>query len=128
MNANKQTLTSDDQLSKKVTRVVNLDETEITVTKTKLENCFLKHEKALNSGSDWKTPLGLIITIILVFLTTEFNKNFMGVEKDSWIAIFIIILIISVVWLIKSCVSKYQNRGENIDTLIQHIMGTKTKV
>ena len=74
-----------------------------------------------------ETPLGLIITIILVFLTTEFNKNFMGLGKDSWMAIFFIILVISIAWLIRSCVLKYQNRKENIDMLIQKIMGTKTR-
>jgi len=125
--SDKSTVTSDETLSKKITRVVNLDETEITVTETKLENCFLKHKKALDSGSDWKTPLGLIITIILVFLTTEFNKDYLGFGKDTWKAIFFGILCISVLWFLKSCVSRYQNRKENIDTLIEKIMGTKTR-
>lgn len=127
MTNNQSTVTADKQFSKKITRVANLDETEITVTKTKLENCFLKYKKALESGSDWKTPLGLIIAIILVFLTAEFNKDFLGFKKDAWTAVFFIMLCVSIGWLLISCVSRYQNRKENIDSLIQKIMGAQTK-
>lgn len=125
MSNNQLIVTADEKLSKKVTRIANLDEVEITVTKTKLENYFLKHKKILESGSDWNTPLSLVITILLVFLTAEFNKNFLGLSKDTWIAVFLIMLCLSIGWFLKSCISKYQNRNKNIDSLIQTIMGKK---
>ncbi len=117
----KNSLTTNPDVSKKITHYQNLDDNQITIMESKLENILLKHKSAIESGSDWKTPLGIMITIILVFSTADFTKAFLGVDKSTWKAGFIIILIISTCWLFVSLKKRYDNRKNTIWSLIQRI-------
>lgn len=121
------TITANSDISRKITRYQNLDDNEIVITETRLENILMKHEQALGSGNDWKTPFGLIISIILVFLTAEFNKNFLGINKEMWGSLFIVVLIGSLIWLSKSLLLKYRNRNTNRTSLICSIKNEKRK-
>jgi len=114
-------LKSDSEITRKITRYQNLDDNEIIITESKLENILIKHSRALRAGSDWKTPSGLIIAIIATFLTTEFNKNFLGFSAQIWCAFFIFIFFGSIIWFFRSLCLVIVHRKQNIKTLIKLI-------
>lgn len=120
-------ISTSNEVSGKVTRVQNLDECQIIITETKLENILMKFKEALISGSDWKTPLGLDITIIIVFLTADFNKTFLGFSSFVWQALFILILILSTIWLFWSIYKKVVNRNMTIEKLITKIKNEEAR-
>jgi hypothetical protein len=127
INNTQTTITDNPEISRTITRYQNVDENEIVITESKLENILMKHSNALTAGSDWKTPLGLIIAIIIVFLTTEFNKNFLGLQPTVWQAIFIICLFLSCGWLLSSIISKIKHRNENLGKVIGLIKNSERK-
>lgn len=128
-NSNVQTtITDNPEISRTITRYQNIDENEIVITESKLENLLMKHNGALAAGSDWKTPLGLIIAIVTVFLTAEFNKDFLGLKPPIWQAIFIISLPLYFFWLCYSLYSKFVNRNESLEKLIGLIKNSERKI
>lgn len=73
----------------------------IEITEDKLENILLKHLNKLNKVKAWLTPLSLFITILIVLLSAEF-KLFLGIEKEVWKALFLILVVLTLVWTIIS--------------------------
>lgn len=120
-NSNETTIKDNTEISRKIIRFYNLNENEITITESKLENILLKHSKALKEGRDWKTPLGLMTTILILFPTTEFNKDFLNIKPFVWEAFFLLLLVISIIWLFKSLWSLWLHRKENLGSLIGKI-------
>jgi len=121
------TITDSPEISRTITRYQNVDENEIVITESKLENILMKHTNALRAGSDWKTPLGLIIAIVTVFLTSEFNKDFLGLKPPTWQAIFVISLLLCFCWFCSSLYSKFIHRNENLEKLIKLIKNSEKK-
>lgn len=76
----------------------------IEITEDKLENVLLKHLKNLRIIDSWLAPFTLFLTVLLTILTTEF-KTALGVTKETWNAVFLILLFGSLIWLIV-CVVK----------------------
>lgn len=128
MTNNQTTITDNPEVSRNITRYQNLDDNEIMITESKLENILLKHSEILKVGSDWKTPLGLIVAIITVFLTAEFNKDFIGIEPAGWEAIFIISLFSSLIWVCSSLYLKFRNRDQSITKLISLIKNQREEI
>lgn len=121
-NPNTTEIKTNSDVLRKITRVINLDDTEILITETKLKNILNEHKECMISGSDWKTPFGLIVTIFTVFSTTEFTKKLFGINNNTWEALFIFILIFSIIWFAFSICLKIKNRKRNnIDYLLQKI-------
>jgi len=77
----------------------NIKSDFIQITEDKLENILLKHLKKSNKVSAWITPLSLFVTIFLVVLTADF-KDFAGIEKSVWKAIFLISMVGTFIWTI----------------------------
>ena len=70
----------------------------IEITEDKLENILIKNSKYVDLKSKWLTPLSLLFTLVLSWFTTEF-KDFIGIPKYTWQALFIIAIISCLVWL-----------------------------
>lgn len=70
----------------------------IEITEDKLENILLKNHKYLEIKSSYINPLSLFSTFLLAKLTSNF-KDFIGISKNTWEAIFIIGIILTFVWL-----------------------------
>lgn len=121
MKKNENTITDNPKISRKITRYQNIDENEIVITESKLENILIKHKEIVSAGSDWKTPLGLIITIIMFFLTGNVNKSFLNIESSAWKLLFLITFLISIIWLIKSFWINWKNKKIDINCLISLI-------
>ncbi len=76
----------------------------IEITEDKLENILSRFISNLRKVQIWLTPLSLFITILISILTAEFNKEFIGISKEIWTAIFYICLVASFIWLIVSII------------------------
>ena len=91
------------------------------ITEDKLENILLKYLGKLNKVRGWLTPLSLCITILIVLLTAEF-KEFIGITKEIWNAVFILALIVTIIWTL---ISTYQaiicSKNSTISFLINEI-------
>lgn len=110
--------------SGKITQINNLDDNQISIMQSKLEKILLRYKECLGEGADWKTPLGIIITIILVFLTAEFKKLFIF-DGLVWEGFFLFVLIASLLWLLRSIINRFKSKCRDIDFLIRQIKGEK---
>lgn len=98
----------------------NLSQTVIITTEDKIKLCLLNHLKGLQEKNSWVTPSGLIITIILAFLTTNFKDWIFS--KYVWQAFFNIITIAFFIWLIVAVIKAF--RAKSIDDIIEEIKKT----
>ncbi|MFI2819284.1 hypothetical protein [Vreelandella piezotolerans] len=79
----------------------NLTAEVIEITSEKLELILREHLDCLAKENEWHAPLGILVTIILVILTTSFKQAF-GLSADTWSAIFVICAALSAFWLLKA--------------------------
>ena len=77
----------------------NTNQNLIRITEDKLENILTKHFISIAKKGEWKTPLGIVISIILALISTQFQDAFF-LKAAVWEAIFIISLALSSAWLI----------------------------
>ncbi|HBQ5668737.1 hypothetical protein G5630_14655 [Klebsiella quasipneumoniae] len=66
-----------------------------------LTNCLGR----ISSLNQWATPLGILVTLAVTMLTTNFKAFILS--ASVWEAMFWIITILNVVWLIKSIPYRY---------------------
>ena len=71
----------------------NLGQNVIVTTEDKIRLCLTKHLQRIEQKNSWAVPLGILLTILIIFPTTTF-KDFI-VSAEVWQAIFIISGIIS---------------------------------
>ena len=94
----------------------------IEITEDKLENILIKFLSDYRNSTGWLTPLGIFLSLLITFLTAEF-KEFIGISKDIWCAIFYVTLVISFIWTIISSILALLNFKK---TKIEHLI-TKIK-
>jgi hypothetical protein len=93
----------------------------IEITEDKLENILLKHLSKTSKTNSWITPLTLFLTILTIFLTADF-KDFAGIEKATWKAVFLVALISSFIWSIITGIGAIKNsKKSSIAFLIKEI-------
>lgn len=110
-----------DEFSKSMTVHKNVDQEIIITTADKIELVLTRTKDILTSKRDWWTPFGLLIAFITTFCTTDF-KDFLGLPKDTWKALFIFLTLGAFIWLILSIIKliKYWGKG-NLKTIIGQI-------
>ena len=79
----------------------NLGQEIILTTEDKMRLCLIEHLSRTERRNAWITPLGVLLTIVVVFPTTTF-RDFMLIEAETWKAMFMIAGILCAIWLIKS--------------------------
>ncbi|WP_342059142.1 hypothetical protein [Aeromonas sp. OTU364] len=79
----------------------NVTQEVVQITIDKLTLILNEHSLSQDKCSDWKTPLGISITIVIVLLTTDF-KTALSIEASAWKAIFIVSLVLCLGWLARS--------------------------
>ena len=97
----------------------------VVTTEDKLELCLMKHVKDLEDKNWWITPLGLFLTVLLTFLTTEF-KSFGWIKQETWQAIFIIAGAIFFVWLIVALKKSW--KAKTIKDILDEIKKSSLKI
>jgi len=87
------------QLIQKTSRVhFNLGQEIVITTEDKIRLCLTRHLSRIEKANAWVTPLGVLLTILVVFPTTSFQPFIFS--ADVWQAIFIISALLSFVWLV----------------------------
>jgi hypothetical protein len=79
----------------------NLGQEIIITTEDKIRLCLMKHLSQMEKRNAWIAPLGILLTIAIVFPTTTF-RDFFFLTADTWKAIFVISGLISAAWLIRT--------------------------
>lgn len=94
----------------------------IEITDDKLKLILSDFIKRIKKTHDWLIPFSILLTLLITFLTTEFSIDFLGISRSTWSTIFILIFIISVIWLFISafnCINK--KRLNTLENLIAQI-------
>ena len=95
----------------------NLGQNIITTTEDRIRLCMIEHLDRVGRRKSWTTPLGIFLTILVVFATTTF-KDFM-LNADVWEAIFSMGGLISFIWLL-GCANDART-DTSIDKIIEEI-------
>jgi hypothetical protein len=62
----------------------SLGEIIIISTEDKIELCLMKHLGDLENKRGWITPFGLLLTVFLTFLTTDFKDTVLTMLFTLW--------------------------------------------
>jgi len=95
----------------------NLSQQVIKITVDKLSLILHRHASSIEQRKSWVAPLGIFLTILVVLITTTFNKVIWSAE--TWTAIFVISCMLSFIWLIRAIINTV--KSESIDDLIEKI-------
>ena len=96
----------------------NVDQEVIEITTDKLALILTQYVNLLSSNKEWQAPLGVFITILVVFCTSSF-KDFLTVNASVWNALFILLGIGSFLWLLKALLQI--KKGMSVDDLMDKI-------
>lgn len=101
-----------------IERHINLSQEIIEITEDRTRIILKEHIAHIEQNNKWPTPLGIFITLLIVVVTTEFKDSF-GLDKNTWEALFIIMSIFCLIWLLK-CIKDYK-KNITIDALINKL-------
>lgn len=98
----------------------------IEITEDKLENILLKFFNDYKKMRGWLTSFTIFLTLLVTILTANF-KEFMGINKDVWTAIFYISLALSCIWMIIGIVFAIKNyKRTRLNCLIDKIKNNRS--
>jgi hypothetical protein len=80
---------------------LNLGGRIIMCTEDKVRLAVLNHLSRMQDAHDWWAPCGVLVSILLVFVTADFKLAF-GLSAATWTAVFLIAAVLSVAWLIRA--------------------------
>lgn len=116
------------ELSNNITIHKNVDQEIIITTSDKIQLVLIQTKEILTAQRDWWTPFGLLISFVATLTTAEF-KEALGMSKEFWHAIFVLLTIFSGIWLLKSLHKLYKNWGEDdMNKIIKQIKLKNTSV
>ena len=122
-NENQQGLSVDfgDELSKNLTIHKNVKQEIIITTADKIKLVLISTREILTAQREWWTPFGLLISFLTTLCTADF-KDALGLLKEFWHAIFVLLTLGSTIWLLISFYKLYKNWGkDNLDNIIENI-------
>lgn len=96
----------------------NLSQEVIQITDDKLRLVLDDHLRKLEDRRSWIGPFGVFLAVLTVFCSSEFKVAF-GVPAAVWQAIFIIVGVVSFMWLINTLIRII--RSPTTDTLLDKI-------
>jgi hypothetical protein len=70
-------------------------------TKERIKLVLMEYTSAVEDRTMWKTPFVLFLSSISVFFVSDF-KSLFGLSESVWKAFFIIVVLLSLLWLLKS--------------------------
>lgn len=94
-----------------------LDQDVVQITVDKLSLILHKHSKDIEKRKSWVAPLGVLLTFLISFLSTDFKDNIF--KADTWKAIFVMSSAISAAWLIYESSAAYKSKS--IEDLVEKI-------
>ncbi|EJG1619284.1 hypothetical protein BT052_RS12580 [Vibrio parahaemolyticus] len=95
----------------------NIDQQLIQITEDRLKLILIEHTNHLNKKSEWIAPASILLTVLVVFATTDFKQAYFS--ADTWHAIFVMCGALSLGWLAKSLA--YLRQSKNVEDIIKCI-------
>ncbi len=95
----------------------NLSQEIIKITTDKLKLILKDYLQLMERKKEWMAPLGIVITLVVVLTTTTFKEVYFS--ADTWKAIFIITLMLSCAWLLKSL--WYFYKSPSVEEIVERI-------
>lgn len=96
----------------------NLAQEVIKITVDRLKLVLQSHLQSMERKRDWIAPLGILITMVVVFPTTDF-KPFGGIKADVWEAIFIMAVVLVSIWLARTALLAV--RSPSVEDVVERI-------
>ena len=96
---------------------VALNENMIITTQDKIELCLTKYLRTMERKKEWFTPAGILTTLVISCLTTDFRDWVFSAH--TWRVIFIVLGVISLIWLIVSVY--YSFSSKTVHDVLEHI-------
>lgn len=94
----------------------NTELTLIQITEDKLNLVLFQHLAAVDAQRRWQVPLGILLALVPMFLTSEF-KDFAGIEKAAWKAFFMLATSCTFAWLL------WTLRWAFSSSTVEHLIG-----
>lgn len=95
----------------------NLSQEIIKITTDKLKLILKDYLHLMERKNEWIAPLGIVITLLVVLTTTSFKEAYFS--ADTWKAIFVITLLLSSGWLLKSF--WYAIKSPSVEEIVERI-------
>ena len=86
----------------------NTSQEIVEITTDRLRLVLVEHRQGFERKKEWQTPLGILVTILLVFTTTDFKKAW-GFEATFWQALFMMLVILCFTWFIQAVYVAYKS-------------------
>ena len=102
----------------------NLNQRLVYLYENTIRICLMKNIQKLEDHRAWQTPLGILLTIVITFLTTDF-KNWLF-SKDTWQAIFLILGGMNFIWLIRTLF--VMPKQVTVDEIINELIPAGTEI
>lgn len=83
---------------------LNVSQKVIITTEDKVRLCLLEHLNQIGRKGSWIAPLGIFIAIGATLVASSFKENVLLLPADTWHAIFVIMGVLSFVWLVYSSI------------------------
>lgn len=100
----------------------NTSQELINIYSDKLKLILKDYTDAICDRTSWLTPFGLLISIVLTFVTADFKPRAMGMNADFWAAIFFMLGVICIIWLVISILKL--KRAISVDDVVETIKNT----
>jgi hypothetical protein len=95
----------------------NLNQEVIKITVDKLRLILKEYLYLMERKKEWEAPLFNVITLIVVLITTTPKQVYFS--ADTWEAIFIIALLLSIAWFIKSVRYTFNSNSLSVEELVE---------
>lgn len=97
--------------------------TLVQITEDKLRLVLIDHLAAVESKKRWHVPLGVLLAIIPVLLTSEF-KDVGQIDKATWKAFFMFLSLGAGVWLVAALRTAFTST--TLNELIEKLKNVST--
>ncbi len=104
-------------------KVKNYDRSRSIVVSVTWDKLYVKldpHIKKLQKDSNWKTALGLVVSVGAALFSCEF-KPFLGMTADTIMAIFVISFIAAIIYLVYTIYNAITNRKESLRNIVDDL-------
>jgi len=94
----------------------------IKITVDKLRLIHVEYLRDMEKKKNWIAPLGILLTLIITFVTTDFKKAVF--QASTWQAFFIMAIVLTIGWLVVALVQAA--RSKTVDGLIETIKQSRS--
>ncbi len=96
---------------------INVGLTVIVTTEDKVKLLIRDKQDIAKARDAWIAPLGVAVSMLLALISADF-RDFV-IAAPVWKAMFIIALLLSVCWLIRTLVTR--PKSQSVEEFIQHL-------